>query len=115
MTAVPTHGLLLQLLDPANRADPYRICAQFRDSGPFPLAETNVAVFSRYRDCDEVLRHPSSSSDRSKATMTRRILESGAAPKPLGPPGFPGSTIPSAARVEKDYSIVMSKVISNSD
>ena len=33
-----SQDLLLQLLDPANRPDPYRICAQFRDRGPVPLA-----------------------------------------------------------------------------
>ena len=59
MTTAPAQPLLLQLLDPANRADPYRIFAEFRDRGPLPLAENNVAVFSTYHDCDEVLRHPS--------------------------------------------------------
>jgi cytochrome P450 len=100
-TAPATQGLLLQLLDPANRADPYRICAQFRDSGPFELPGANVAVFSTYRDCDEVLRHPSSSSDRLKSTMARRALESGTAPRPLGPPGFLFLDPPDHTRLRK--------------
>ena len=83
-----SQSLLLQLLDSANRADPYRICAKIRERGPFQLPQANVAVLSTYRDCDEVLRHPSSSSDRFKSTMTQRLLESGSAPRPLGPPGF---------------------------
>ena len=94
-------GLLLQLLDPANRADPYRLCAQFRDRGPFQLPNANLAVFSTYRDCDEVLRHPSSSSDRLKSTMAQRLLQSGAAPRPLGPPGFLFLDPPDHTRLRK--------------
>ena len=101
MTTAPARPLLLQLLDPANRADPYRICAQFRDRGPLQLAENNVAVLSTYRDCDEVLRHPSSSSDRFKSTMTRRLLGSGAAPRPLGPPSFLFLDPPDHTRLRK--------------
>jgi hypothetical protein len=103
MTTAPaeSQGLLLQLLDPANRADPYSICAQFRDSGPFQLPGANVAVFSTYRDCDEVLRHPSSSSDRRKSTMARRALENGTAPRPLGPPGFLFLDPPDHTRLRK--------------
>jgi cytochrome P450 len=102
MTTAPSQqDFLLQLLDPANRADPYRICAQFRDSGPFQLPGTNVAVFSTYRDCDEVLRHPSSSSDRLKSTMARRLAESGSAPRPLGPPGFLFLDPPDHTRLRK--------------
>ena len=33
-----SQGLLLQLLDPANRADPYRLLAQFRDRGAVTAA-----------------------------------------------------------------------------
>jgi cytochrome P450 len=100
-TAPATQGLLLQLLDPANRADPYRICAQFRDNGPFQLPGANVGVFSSYRDCDEVMRHPSSSSDRLKSTMARRAFESGTAPRPLGPPGFLFLDPPDHTRLRK--------------
>ncbi|MDT5257023.1 MAG: hypothetical protein QOD10_2103 [Mycobacterium sp.] len=96
-----SQGFLLQLLDPANRADPYRICAQFRDRGPFRLRGADVAVFSTYRDCDEVLRHPSSSSDRLKSTMARRLAESGSAPRPLGPPGFLFLDPPDHTRLRK--------------
>jgi cytochrome P450 len=102
MTTAPSQqGFLLQLLDPANRADPYRICAQFRDSGPFQLPGANVAVFSTYRDCDEVLRHPSSSSDRLKSTLARRALENGSAPRPMGPPGFLFLDPPDHTRLRK--------------
>ncbi|MBY0440999.1 MAG: cytochrome P450 [Mycobacteriaceae bacterium] len=80
--------LLLQLLDPAHRADPYPLYAQCRDRGPIQVPAANLVVFSRYRDCDAVLRHPLSSSDRLKSTITQRQLAAGALAPPLGPPGF---------------------------
>ncbi|MGO9505992.1 MAG: cytochrome P450, partial [Mycobacterium sp.] len=81
-------ALLLQILDPANRADPYPIYAQFREYGPFLAPKANLAVFSAYRDCDEILRHPSSSSDRLTSTVAQRQIAEGAEPRPFGPPGF---------------------------
>lgn len=81
-------ALLLQLLDPANRTDPYPVYAQFRDRGPIQLPEANLTVFSTYRDCDEALRHPSSSSDRLTWTVAQREHATGAWSRPLGPPGF---------------------------
>ncbi|MGB9223708.1 cytochrome P450 [Mycobacterium sp.] len=81
-------ALLLQILDPANRADPYPIYAQFREHGPFLAPKANLAVFSAYRDCDEILRHPSSSSDRLTSTVAQRQIAEGAEPRPFGPPGF---------------------------
>lgn len=83
-----TQALLLQLLDPANRADPYAVYAQFRDRGPLPLPGANLTFFSSYRDCDEVLRHPSTSSDRLNSTVVQRQIQEGATVRPLGPPGF---------------------------
>jgi cytochrome P450 len=68
-------GLLLQLLDPTNRADPYPLYAQFRGRGAFQLSGANLAIFSSYRDCDDVLRHPASSSDRMKSTLAQRQLQ----------------------------------------
>ncbi len=83
-----SQGLLLQLLDPANRADPYGLFARFRDLGPLRLREVNLAVFSSYRHCDEVFRHPSSSSNNMNSTVTKRRLEAGVAQPRQFPPGF---------------------------
>ena len=71
MTTAPAEStkpdeLLVRLLDPAVRADPYPLFAQFRERGSFVLPEGNLAVFSTYRDCEDALRHPSSSNDRNK-------------------------------------------------
>jgi cytochrome P450 len=114
MTTTPieragSQALLLQLLDPANRADPYPICAQLRDRGPLPLPEANLAVFSSYRDCDEVLRHPSSSSSRTKSKLAQRqmqasmaaLKDAGVAPPPPFPPGFLFLDPPDHTRLRK--------------
>ncbi|APD83849.1 cytochrome P450 [Mycobacterium intracellulare] len=99
--ATESQGLLLQLLDPANRADPYRLCAQFRDRGPLQLPDANLAVFLSYRDCDEVLRHPSSSSENANSTVARRQAEAGTAPPRQGPPGFLFLDPPDHTRLRK--------------
>jgi cytochrome P450 len=83
-----SQGLLLELMNPANRADPYPLYRRLRERGPIQLPEANLTVFSTYRACDEVLRHPSSSSDRLKSTVAQRQIADGATPRPLGPPGF---------------------------
>jgi cytochrome P450 len=106
VTTAPTEqagsqALLLQLMAPANRADPYQLYPQFRDREPLQLPEANLVVFSTYRDCDEVLRHPSSSNDRLKSTMAQRLLKSGPAPRPLGPPGFLFMDPPDHTRLRK--------------
>ena len=96
-----SQGLLLQLLDPANRADPYRLFAQCRDLGPLQLPQTNLTVFSAYRDCDEVLRHPSSSSSNMNSTVAKRQLEAGLLqPRPF-PPGFLFLDPPDHTRLRK--------------
>ena len=94
-------ALLLQLLDPANRADPYPLYAKFRERGPIQLPALNVTVFSTSRDCDEVLRHPSSSSNRWNSTIVQRQLASGAWSKPAVPPGFLFLDPPDHTRLRK--------------
>jgi cytochrome P450 len=87
-TIAESQALLLHLLDPSNRANPYPAYAQIRDRGPLQLPEMNLTVFSSYQDCDDVLRHPSSASDRLKSTVAQREIARGAEPRPFGPPGF---------------------------
>lgn len=91
MTTTPAQAdlqRLLQLLDPANRADPYRIYAEFRALGPVQLPEANMAVFSSYHDCDEVLRHPCSSSTFANSAAMKRRIKAGTAQRRQFPPGF---------------------------
>jgi cytochrome P450 len=96
-----TQALLRQLLDPANRADPYPICMQFRDHGPIQLPDANLTVFSTYRDCDEVLRHPSSSADQFKSTIIQTQIATGAWTPPVDPPGFLFLDPPDHTRIRK--------------
>jgi len=93
--------LLLQLLDPANRANPYAVYQQFRDLGPVQVPDGNLTVFSSYRECDEALRHPSSSVDRFKSTMAKRMFAEGARARPQGPPMFLFLDPPDHTRLRK--------------
>ena len=105
MTATPSvaepQALLLRLLDPASRADPYPLYAQFRDRGPLLLPDANLIVFSRFRDCDEALRHPSSSVDRLNSTVAQRMLADGTIQRPQVPPMFLFLDPPDHTRLRK--------------
>ncbi|WP_099224156.1 cytochrome P450 [Mycobacterium persicum] len=94
-------ALLLQLLDPAIRANPYPVCAQLREHGPLQLPDANFVLFSTYHDCDEVLRHPLSSSDRSNSTIARRRLQDAPAAGTEFPPGFLFLDPPDHTRLRK--------------
>ena len=87
MTAA-SQSLLLQLLDQSNRPDPYPIFGQLRESSPFRLADSNVVVFAGFEDCETVLRHPASCSDRLKSTIAQRAVAAGEEVRPFGTPGF---------------------------
>ncbi|MDT5009332.1 MAG: hypothetical protein QOH57_949 [Mycobacterium sp.] len=87
-TVADSQALLLQLLAPSVRADPYPVYAQLRDRGPLQMPEANLTVFSSFTDCDEVLRHPASASDRLKSTVAQREIAAGAVPRPFGQPAF---------------------------
>jgi cytochrome P450 len=100
-TAADSQTLLLQLLDPSNRANPYPAYAQVRERGPLQLPDMTLNVFSSFQDCDDVLRHPSSASDRLKSTAARRQLDLGADARPFGPPGFLFLDPPDHTRLRK--------------
>ena len=87
-TTADPQELLLQLLAPSNRANPYPAYDQIRERGPLQLPDMTLNVFSSYRDCDQVLRHPSSASDSAKSSATQRDVAEGVEAKPIGPPGF---------------------------
>ena len=42
--------LLLQLLDTANRANPYAVYEQFRTAGPMYMPDGSLHIFSSFRD-----------------------------------------------------------------
>lgn len=98
---VPAQALLAQLLDPGNRADPYPIFQRLRESGPVLLPDSNLVVFSSFADCDEVLRHPASCSDRLKSTAAQQAIVAGQEARPFGTPGFLFLDPPDHTRLRK--------------
>ncbi|MCB0946234.1 MAG: cytochrome P450, partial [Mycobacterium sp.] len=58
-------------------------------------------VFSGFAHCDEVLRHPSSCSDRLKSTVAQRAIAAGEEPRPFGTPGFLFLDPPDHTRLRK--------------
>ena len=76
-----SQALLLQLLDPANRAAPYPLYGQIREHGALQLPENNLTVFTSFAECDAVLRHSDSCCDRAKSIISRRFRESDEAPR----------------------------------
>jgi cytochrome P450 len=100
-TVAESQALLLRLIDPSNRADPYPVYRQFRERGPLQMPGSNLTVFSSFHDCDEVLRHPASASDRLKSTVAQREIAAGADPRPFGKPGFLFLDPPDHTRLRK--------------
>ncbi|ANW62411.1 cytochrome [Mycobacterium sp. djl-10] len=103
MTGAPAdpQELLVRLLDPGNRADPYPLYREIRECGPLLLPGMNLAVFSRYDDCFDVLRHPDSASDRLKSTAAQRAIADGQPARPLGTPAFLFLDPPDHTRLRK--------------
>lgn len=93
--------LLVRLLDPASRADPYPTYRQILERGPMVLPEGNLAVFSSFQDCSDVLRHPAAASDRLKSTAAQRQIADGGNPRPFGEPGFLFLDPPDHTRLRK--------------
>ena len=87
-TATQAQELLVHLLDPAGRADPYPVFAQIREAGPLRVPDFNLTVFSSLQSCDDVLRHPSSASDSAKSTAVRRRLADAGDSGTTGQPSF---------------------------
>ena len=93
--------LLLRLLDPDTRADPYPVYAGIRERGALEIPDAHLVVFSDYASCDEVLRHPDSASDRLTSTVAQRAIAAGQTPRPLGEPGFLFLDAPDHTRLRK--------------
>jgi cytochrome P450 len=100
-TTAESQGLLVELLDPSNRADPYPAYRRILEAGPLVMPQTNLIVFSSFQDCGDVLRHPSSASDRLKSTVAQREIAKGATPRPFGQPGFLFLDPPDHTRLRK--------------
>jgi cytochrome P450 len=102
--------LLLQLLNPSTRANPYPIYQKLRKRGPLHMPEANLTVFSSFQDCDEVLRHPASDTGMMVA---QREIAAGAEPRPFDKPGFVFLDPPDHARLRKLVSKAFSPKVVN--
>jgi cytochrome P450 len=100
-TLAESQALLLQLLDPSTRANPYPIYHQFRERGPIVMPGANLTIFSSFRDCDEVLRHPAAANDRLKSTVAQRWTAASAESRHFGKPGFLFLDPPDHTRLRK--------------
>jgi cytochrome P450 len=100
-TTAEAQMLLVQMLDPAVRADPYPVFGQIRDLSPMVLPEANMVVFASFADCDEVLRHPSSCSDGMKSSVVQRQIAQGITPQRTATPGFLFLDPPDHTRLRK--------------
>jgi cytochrome P450 len=100
-TTAEPQALLLQLLDPSNRADPYPAYAKIRECGPLHLPDMTLHVFSSFSDCDDVLRHLSSASDRLKSSAVQHQLANGVEDPPVIPPSFLFLDPPDHTRLRK--------------
>ena len=100
-TTAEAQMLLVQMLDPAVRADPYPVFARIRELSPMVLPEANMVVFAGFADCDEVLRHPSSCSDGMKSSVVQRQIAQGITPQRTATPGFLFLDPPDHTRLRK--------------
>jgi cytochrome P450 len=99
--AAQPQELLVALLDPSNRADPYPAYARIRERGPLKLPELNLTVFSSYRDCDDVLRNPLSASDFRRANPIDARLSAAEEADAYGEPSFLFLDPPDHTRLRK--------------
>ncbi|ANW64838.1 cytochrome [Mycobacterium sp. djl-10] len=88
VTVTESHALLGAALSPSNRLDPYPHFHALREHGPVQIPEVSLTVFTSFADCDAVLRHPASASDRLKSTLAQRQIAAGEAPRPFGLAGL---------------------------
>lgn len=94
--------LLLQVLDPANRANPYPVYGQLVEqtqAGPVHPPGMDVSVLATFADCNAVLRHPQASSDRRKSNIVQRQLAQN--PNLIARPSFLGLDAPDHTRLRK--------------
>ncbi|AKN18516.1 cytochrome P450 [Mycobacterium haemophilum] len=98
---VEAQMLLLRLIDPGTRADPFPVYHALLDHGPMQLPGMPLTVFSSFSDCDEALRHPLAASDRLKATLAQQAIAAGAEPRPFYASSFMFLDPPDHTRLRK--------------
>lgn len=67
----------LDVLDPAARADPYRVYRRILDEAPVSEAPAGLFAFARHSDCAALLRDPRVSSDDRNSAVYQALLARG--------------------------------------
>lgn len=100
MTAAATasRALLLRLLRPSTRVNPYPVYRELREHGPLHVPSANLTVFGSFRDCNQVLRHPTSVTG---IMFARQETAAGAQLRPFGETGFLSLAPPDHARLRQ--------------
>lgn len=80
--------LLGRALAPESRVDPYPVYRELREQGPLQIPEISLTVLSSFDDCQAILRHPESASDRMKSAIAQRQIAAGEQPRPFGLAGL---------------------------
>lgn len=80
-----SRAMLLRLLRASTRANPYPVYHELRKRGPLHIPWANLTVFSSFRDCDEVLRHPASATG---IMFARPEIAARTQPRSFGKTGF---------------------------
>ena len=88
-TPTGSQALLLRLLRPSTRANPYPVYHELRKRGTLHIPWANLTVFSSFRDCDDVLRHPATATG---IMFARREIDAGAQLRSFGKRAFCFST-----------------------
>ena len=97
-TPTGSQALLLRLLRPSTRANPYPVYHELRKRGTLHIPWANLTVFSSFRDCDEVLRHPATATG---IMFARREIDAGAQLRSFGKTGFLFLDPPDHARLRQ--------------
>ncbi len=80
VTAVEADNVLMELVaTPEGRADPYPLYAKLRALAPVHRSAFGFWAFSRYDDCQQLLRHPGVGKDLSGAASSLGLTEEQAA------------------------------------
>jgi cytochrome P450 len=87
-TTTARGDLFAQVLDPANRPNPYPLYAQLRET-PVALQDDGTYVVSTYREIIALLHDPRISSDERKSARGAGALAASGRLMPAGQPGNP--------------------------
>jgi cytochrome P450 len=79
MTSTAESNLAYDPADPRMRTDPYPVYEELREKAPYHHDKFGAPVFTRFADCEAILRNPKTSSDFRNSTEFEKMQADGAA------------------------------------